>query len=118
MHQSEPPKIPLVFYRSDTDAEPVRDWLRTLNRDHRLAVGADLLRVQYRWPVGMPLCRSLGGGLWEVRTTLSNRAIARVLVCFHDGRLYALHAFIKKTQKAPPSALRIARKRMKDVENG
>lgn len=66
----------------------------------------------------MPLCRSLGAGLWEVRTSLSNKAIARVLVCFHDGRLYALHAFIKKTQKAPTSALQIARKHMKDVENG
>lgn len=118
MNQSEPPKIPLVFYRSDAGSEPVREWLKAVDRNHRLDIGADLLRVQYRWPVGMPLYRSLGGGLWEVRTTLSNQTIARVLVCFHDGRLYALHAFIKKTQQTPLSALRLARNRMKDVENG
>ena len=118
MSQSEPPKFPLVFYRGDNGAEPVRDWLKAMDRDHRLEIGADLLRAQYRWPVGMPLCRPLGGGLWEVRTTLSNKAIARVFVCFRNGRLYALHAFIKKTQQTPLSALRLARKRMKDVEHG
>ncbi len=118
MTESDPPKIPLVFYRSTSGTEPVRDWLKAMDRDDRLVVGADLLRVQYRWPVGMPLCRSLGGGLWEVRTTLPSKTIARVFVCFHQGLLYALHAIVKKTQQTPPDALALARKRMKDVQNG
>ena len=77
-----PPKVPMVFYRSRSGNEPVREWLKALDRSDRLAVGADLERVQYRWPVGMPLCRSLGRGLWEVRTALPSCAIARVLFCF------------------------------------
>jgi antitoxin HicB len=40
------------------------------------------MRVQFRWPVGMPLCRSLGQGLWEVRSDLTSNRIARVLM-FH-----------------------------------
>lgn len=112
------PKIPLVFYRTASGNEPVRDWLKELDRDDRLEVGGDLQRVQYRWPVGMPLCRPMGGGLWEVRTSLPSRTIARVLICFHDGLIYALHGFIKKTQKTPPDDLKLAQERMKEVQNG
>jgi len=111
-------KIPLVFYCSGAGNEPVREWLRELNRDDRLEVGMDLMRVQYRWPVGMPLCRPMGGGLWEVRTSLPSKTIARVLICFHDGVLVALHGFIKKIQKTPDEELKIARRRMKEVEDG
>lgn len=117
MRQSEPARITLVFYRSAAGAEPVRDWLKALDRDDRLAIGADLLRVQFRWPVGMPLCRPLGGGLWEVRTTFPGNTVARVFICFHDGLLYALHAIVKKTQKTPAAALALARRRMKEIEN-
>ena len=78
-------KSPLRFFRTKGGAEPVRAWLKALNRDDRLEIGMDLLRVQYRWPVGMPLCRPMGDGLWEVRTDLASRATARVLIC-QQGR--------------------------------
>jgi phage-related protein len=89
-----------------------------LPQGHRHAVGLDLQRVQYRWPVGMPLVRPMGGGLFEVRTALANGTMARVLFCFHANELYALHAFIKKTQKTPDADLALARKRQKDIDNG
>jgi len=109
-------KIPLVFYRTSSGGEPVRDWLKELNPDDRKAVGMDLMRAQWRWPIGMPLCRPMGDGLWEVRTELPSRRIARVLFCVHAGRLVALHGFIKKTQKTPDEALKKARKRQKEIE--
>jgi phage-related protein len=118
MEIEETAKIPLVFYRSAGGREPVREWLKDMDRDDRLEIGADLQRVQYRWPVGMPLCRSLGDGLWEVRTGLPSKTVARVLICFHDETLYALHGFVKKTRKTPPDDLELARKRMKEVQNG
>lgn len=89
-----------------------------MDRNDRLEIGMDLLRVQYRWPVGMPLCRALKGGLWEVRTSLPSKTISRVLICFHGGMLVALHGFIKKTQKTPDDDMVIARKRMKEIEDG
>jgi phage-related protein len=112
------PKIDLYFYQTKSGNEPVRDWLKEQDEAERKAIGLDLQRVQYRWPVGMPLCRSLKDGLWEVRTSLPNGTISRVLICFHDGDLYALHGFIKKTQKTPDEDLKLARKRMKEIENG
>src|SRR5437762_5487649 len=111
-----PRKVPLVFYRTRGGAEVVLDRLRGLSRDDRHIIGQDLMRVQYRWPVGMPLCRSLGDGLWEVRSDLPSRTIARTLFYIKDDRILVLHGFIKKTQKAPEADLALARKRKKEFE--
>jgi len=105
-----------VFYRTQGGAEVVRDWLRSLDDADRQAIGLDLMRVQYRWPVGMPLCRALGDGLWEVRTSLPSNRIARVLFCPQEGRVLVLHGFIKKTQKTPPDDLALARRRKREFE--
>lgn len=115
MAGSAPQKIALVFYRSGLGSEPVREWLLELAPEERHEVGRDLMRVQWRWPVGMPLCRPMGQGLWEVRTSLGTRKIARVLFCQHEGVLVALHGFIKKTQKTPDEDLALARKRQKEL---
>ena len=117
MAEDSPPKrIPLIFYQIRRGVEPVRDWLRGLPRAERHAIGMDLMRAQWRWPVGMPLCRPLGGGLWEVRTDLPTRRTARVLLCLHNEQLVALHGFIKKTRATPAADLALARKRQKELQ--
>jgi phage-related protein len=98
-----PHKTPLRFFRAGGGKEPVRDWLKTLEAPDRQAIGLDLMRAQWRWPVVMPLCRAMGQGLWELRTTLPSNRIARVLLCLHEETLIALHGFIKKTQKTRPT---------------
>jgi phage-related protein len=110
------PKIQLLFYRLPGGGEPVRGWLKALDDEAKQAIGFDLMRVQWRWPIGMPLCRAMGDGLWEVRTNLPNGRISRVLFCFHDQVLVALHGFIKKSQKTPEGDLDLARKRKKELE--
>lgn len=111
-----PAKIPIVFYRTASGTEIVRDWLKGLEAADRAAIGQDLMRVQYRWPVGMPLCRSLGVGLWEVRTSLPSGNIARMIFSPVGSRLLLLHGFIKKTQKTPPAELALARRRRAEFE--
>ena len=111
----EKQKIPLVFYRTAAAGEPVREWLKGLDAADRHCVGFDLMRVQWRWPIGMPLCRPMGNGLWEVRSSLPSARITRVLVCVHQDQLVALHGFIKKTQKTPADELALAKRRMKEV---
>jgi phage-related protein len=108
-------RIPLVFFLSAAGTEPVRDWLRALPDEDCRTIGQDLMRVQWRWPIGMPLCRSLGDGLWEVRTSLPSRRIARVIFVFHDGELVALHGFIKKSRKTPTVDLDLAVARRKEL---
>ena len=112
----QPQKTPLIFYRAAAGSEPVREWLKGLNEAERQEIGKDLLRAQWRWPVGMPLCRALGNGLWEVRTDLSTKRTARVLLCLYRARLVALHGFIKKTRTTPDEDRAIARKRLKELE--
>lgn len=113
---ARPERIPVAFYRSKTGAEPVREWLRALPAEDRKSIGTDLKRVQEQWPVGMPVCRPLHGGLWEVRTALTGKRIARTIIFFHEGAAVVVHAFVKKTQKTPPAELTLARERMKDVK--
>jgi phage-related protein len=113
---AQPRKIALVFYRSELEAEPVKDWLKALPTAERQVIGQDLMRVQWRWPVGMPLCRPMRQGLWEVRSNLPGNRIARVFFCAHADTLVAVHGLIKKTSKTPPEDLKLARKRMKQVK--
>src|SRR2546429_2894137 len=104
-----PQKVPLIFFRSAKGTEPVREWLKELPEAERQAIGKDLLRAQWRWPVGMPLCRPMGDGLWEIRTLLPTNRAARVLVCMYRGHLVALQGFIKKTRATPDDDLALAR---------
>lgn len=64
----------------------------------------------------MPLCSSLSGGLWEVRSNITDGRIARVIFCVSDGHMVLLHGFVKKTQKTPRPDLELARRRQKDVQ--
>ena len=73
-------KVPLIFFRTLAGNEPVREWLKELIEEERQAIGKDLLRAQWRWPVGMPLCRAMRDGLWEVRTDLPTNRTARALL--------------------------------------
>jgi phage-related protein len=108
-------RLPAVFYEAPTGRAPVREWLKGLNRSDRKTIGEDIKDVEFSWPIGMPLCRALGGGLWEVRSDITQGRIARVLFCVKAGRMVLLHGFVKKTQKTPASDLKLARKRMREV---
>ena len=112
----QPQKTPLIFFRTLAGSEPVRDWLKGLPEAERQAIGKDLLRAQWRWPVGMPLCRPMGDGLWEVRTELPTKRTARVLLCLYREHLVALHGFIKKARRTPDENLALARKRKQELE--
>ena len=109
-------RIPAVFFRTELETEPVRDWLKTLSKAERLAIGHDIKDVEYGWPVGMPACRPLGSGLYEVRTNLPSRRIARVVFSIRQERMVLLHGFIKKSRKTPKADLELARRRKKQWE--
>src|SRR5687768_17088216 len=115
MGKEQPPEVPVRFYRTEAGREPVLEWLRGLDKDDRRAIGLDLMRVQFGWPIGIPLVRSLKEGLWEVRSTLPSQRIARLIPCFHEQTLIVLHGFIKKTQQTPADDHTLAKRRMREV---
>ena len=108
-------RLPAFFYALPSGREPVREWLKGLPVEDRKIVGEDIKAVEFGYPIGMPLCRPLSRGLWEVRSSLSQGRIARVLFCEHEGKMVLLHAFIKKTQKTPTADLELAARRKKDI---
>jgi phage-related protein len=114
MIQSIEPRLRVVFYRTAAGTEPVREWLLNLAREDRRRMGEDIKTVQFGWPLGMPLVRPLGAGLFEVRTDLGGR-IARVLFLADGGWMVLLHAFIKKSRKTPGDDLDLARRRAADL---
>ena len=101
--------VPAIFYRTEAGGEPVREWLKGLSPGDRKRIGEDIKTVEFGWPVGMPVCKALGSGLYEVRTALAQNKIARVIFYIDKrGRMVLLHAFIKKTQKTPQEDLALA----------
>lgn len=76
------------------------------------------LLIEFGPNLRMPHSRAMGGGLFELRLH-GREGIGRAFYCFVVGqRVVILHAFVKKTQDTPEQELRIARKRMKEVQNG
>ena len=110
-------KLDIMFFKTDTGNEPVREWLLSLPREERKTIGDDLLKVQYCWPIGKPLVGHLGHGLWEVRSRLGGR-IGRMIFYVEDRTVVLLHGFIKKTQKTPPHELVLALKRKNQLTEG
>lgn len=106
-------KLDVVFYRSALGNEPVRNWLRNLSREDKKTLGQDIETIQLGWPLSMPLVRSLGDGLWEIRSNLGNNRIARIIFFIHQKTIVLLHGFIKKTQKTTKEDIRLALARKK-----
>jgi phage-related protein len=109
-------RLTAAFWRAENGEEPVRAWLRSLPVQDRKLIGADIMAVEFGWPLGLPLCRPLGAGLWEVRTDLPHGRTARVLFCLREGTMVLLHGFEKKSRKAPQHAIELATRRMKGLE--
>jgi len=108
------PTLHVRFYRTESGAEPVREWLKDLPAIERKTIGEDIKTVQFGWPLGMPLVDHIDGDIWEVRTRLSTR-IARVLFALEGDTMVLLHGFIKKTQQAPKLEVDLAKDRLKQL---
>ena len=108
-------KLPARFYVTPVGRKPVREWLLALPEEDRRTVGKDLQKVEFGWPIGLPLCRPLGRGLWEVRSDLSDGTIGRVIFVVAGREMVLLHGFIKKTQKTPQRDIDLALKRKREV---
>ena len=105
------PILEVVFYRSQADNEPVREWLFSLSRADRRTIGQDVKTAQSGWPLGMPLIRKLESRLWEVRSRVTG-VIARVVFTVDGSVMVLLHGFVKKSQTTPAADLKAARQRL------
>ena len=108
---NEKHQLNVLFFRTEMGREPVREWLRGLDTADKHRIGVDIEKVRLRWPVSMPLVRKLETDLWEIRSNLRSKRIARILFSLEDNDMVILHGFVKKSKKIPLRDLRLARKR-------
>ena len=75
----QPVKVVLSvrFFRTPTDNEPVREWLKELEAQDRKTIGEDATTVKIDWPRGVPLVRKMIKNLWEIIEAECHAAISR-----------------------------------------
>lgn len=76
------------------------------------------LLIEHGPNLRLPHSRSMGEGLFELRPR-GRSGIGRAMYCFLVGkRVVVVHAFIKKTQQTPDKELKLAHKRVKELQHG
>lgn len=107
------PKRRWRAYKTAAGRRPVEEFIDGLSDSDAAAVLAGMQEVR---DVGLRAARHLDGDIWEVRVD-GDRVIYRVLFAEEGSRgriLLALEAFNKKTQKTPPQAITLAKRRLAD----
>lgn len=104
-------KLEVMFFRTDRDNMPVKDWLKSLSKESKKIIGEDLRTSQFGFPLGMPLVRAMEKNLWEIRSHLDNGSEVRIFFTIYQSYMILLHSFVKKSQRTPKKDLELARKR-------
>ncbi|WP_449258488.1 type II toxin-antitoxin system RelE/ParE family toxin [Chlorobium limicola] len=102
-----------IEYFHPTIEADIEKWPASIKADYRRI---SLLVMEYGPQVRMPHTKAMGGGLFEMRPK-GRDGIGRAFYCYVKGnKIIILHSFIKKTQKTPQKELRLALKRMQEVQ--
>jgi phage-related protein len=104
-----------IHYYNQRVLDEILNWPAGIRSDYARLVN---LLVDRGPVLGMPHCRLLGGGIFEIRAS-GAEGIGRALYCFCPGQcVVVLHALVKRTEKIPMADMRLARRRIKEVRNG
>lgn len=107
----------LRFYtRVRSRRSPVGEFIQAQSAKDRAKISLQLERLAQSWGIGLeaiPNVKKLEAQLWELK-------VGRFRVVFTDavaGRLVLLHAFEKRSRKAPREALKVARQRLAAIRD-
>lgn len=106
-------RVVAKFFVTGEGAEPVKDWLRSLDKADRQRVGTDIATVEFGWPVGMPTCRPIRDGVREVRSSIKDGTVeARTYFGIDAGIMLLLHGEAGKDGQQ--EAIKLAVKRWRE----
>jgi phage-related protein len=110
-------RLVALFYRNSAGSEPVSQWLKTLSLEAQRLIGQDIATLELGWEGMPPPCLSVASrqGLWQIRSSLREDGMARVLTSFHEGQMVLLHGFVKAHET--DRDLDLAVKRLQEVRN-
>jgi putative component of toxin-antitoxin plasmid stabilization module len=106
-------RITAKFFLTDDGTEPVKEWLKSLDKTDRHTVGSDIATVEFGWPVGMPTCRPIRDGVREVRSSVKGGSVeARTYFGIDNGTMLLLHG--EEGKDGQQDAIKLAVKRWKE----
>lgn len=109
----------VIFYKTRGGESPVEEFLYSLTDKQQRKVAWVLGAVRDLPFVHREYFKKLTGtdNIWEVRID-SGHDTFRLLGFMDKGRLVILtNGFVKKTERTPPTEIRLAEKRKKDYES-
>lgn len=111
--------LPIWFYRSPTDDEPVRQWLHALKKEDQIIIGTELMTLGYLSALGIPVGQPLGRTLRQIQCPLiGQNSTGRVLFVIRQQDILLLHGFVHDTDRRPEWHYQRAFDRLKSMEHG
>ena len=110
--------VQVLFYQTSSGRSPVTDELDSLPVQAS-AHAYELLDGIETYGLSAPrvIFRQLEGKLWEIKMNLPQTGGYRIFYCLIEaGNMILLHAYAKKSQKAPKKELETAWRRLLDAQ--
>lgn len=109
--------IEIELYSSADGKIPVQEFLDSLPPKHQAKAIRDIdLLADFGQELREPYVKHIDGELWELRIKFASDISRIFYFTWNAQTIVLLHGFIKKTQKTPPSELRLAQKRLADYK--
>ena len=109
----------IIFYKDRSGKNLIEEFVLELAKSNRILAAKTrqgIEKLKNKAYHREPLSKYLEPNLWELRVG-SGRDILRIIYTFRKGQvIILLHVFIKKQQKTPKGDLKIARKRLKEMQ--
>lgn len=100
----------IVLFKTNRGEKPVEEFIKSLDSSAiaKVAHEIDLLEKHGNM-LGTPRSKKIASKLYELR--IRGKTELRIIYAFKNRDIYLLHAFKKKTQKAPRKEIKTALKR-------
>lgn len=113
-------KFPVNYWRNPSGKSPVEKYIDSIqNKEERAEILSILNGIQENGmdAIGVEF-RHIEGKLWELKMRIYSRQHRIFYVMLKGNNIVLLHAYLKKTQKAPLKEVAVARQRMKTIIGG
>lgn len=108
----------ISLYQTPSGRSPIEDYIMGLSKSDQSKF-YDVYQDIKKHGVNCSgvIFKHLDGKLWEVKFTSEGGRYRIAYVLIEKDWMYWLHVFRKTTQKTPKNDLKIAKKRMKEVQS-
>ena len=113
-------KLSINYWRNPSGKAPVEKYIDSIdNKEERAEMLSLLKGIQENGTdaIGIEF-RQIEGKLWEIKIRTHGKQHRIFYVMLKGNEMVLLHAYLKKTQKAPTKEIEVAKQRMKTVTGG